>query len=551
MLNGFVPWPREFAARYRREACWRGETLGSLLRPQAELHPQRLALVSPGESWTYGALNHEADRLAAGLYALGIRKGDRVVVQLSNVPELAAVAIALFRIGAPPVFALPAHRRSEIAYLCQTAEAVAYIAPDHHMGFDFRALAAEVQPVCPALRHILVAGDAGPFTPLDRVRAEPRDLPAPKPEDVAFFLLSGGTTGMSKLIPRTHDDYSFQLRATAEAVGFDERGVYLASLPMAHNAALGCPGVLGALRSGGRAVLSPSPSPDDAFPLIQREQVTITTLMPSILTLWLETVEFFDADLSGVLMQVGGARLEPTTARQVLTKLGSRLTHWFGMAEGFLSYTRLDDPEETIINTQGRPLSPLDEVRVVEDSDVDVAPGGLGNLLVRGPYTLRGYYNAAEYNSSAFTVDGYLRTGDLVRMDPAGNMITEGRVKDIINRGGEKVSADEVEAHLMAHPAIRMAAVVPVPDALMGEKTCAFLVCASNPPSTVEVRAFLTERGVADYKIPDRLIVVERLPYTQLGKINKRELRESAAGYTDPSSHAPTPGSASSMTSST
>src|ERR1700730_2160099 len=263
--------PEEFAGRYRKAGYWRGETLGGLLREWATLPEPRTAIVEVGRRWSYAELDAKVDRVAAGFRALGIGPGNPVVVQLPNTAAFAVVSIALFRLGVPPVFALPNHRRSEVTYLCEAAEAVAYVIPDVHQGFDYRTLAADVVRSVKTVKHVLVHGDPGDFTALSDIEADPQPLPEPAPEDVAFFLLSGGTTGLPKLIPRTHDDYAYQLRATAEGLRHNEDSTYLAALPVAHNAALGCPGLLGTLRVGGKVVLPASPSPDDCFDLIEPE----------------------------------------------------------------------------------------------------------------------------------------------------------------------------------------------------------------------------------------------------------------------------------------
>src|SRR2546425_7939615 len=254
MLNGCVPWPAQDAERYRREGYWRGEALGDVLRAAVAGNEDRVALATAEQNWTFADVDARADRLASSLARIGLRPRDRVVVQLPNIPEFVVVTLALFRLGALPVFALPAHRVSEIIYICELAGATAYVVTDMHRSFDYRTLAQDVTRRV-ALKHVLVAGDAGEFTTLNDLADQPRELPAPDPADVAFFLLSGGTTGMPKLIPRTHDDYAYQLRATAEALGVGRDTVYLASLPVAHNAALGCPGLLGTLRAGGRVVM--------------------------------------------------------------------------------------------------------------------------------------------------------------------------------------------------------------------------------------------------------------------------------------------------------
>ncbi|MEY9989280.1 2,3-dihydroxybenzoate-AMP ligase [Streptomyces sp. V4I8] len=526
MLDGWVPWPEPLAEKYRAEGYWEGRPLDRLLGDSAERTPGRTALVdADGNRWTYAELDLRADRMAAGLRRLGIGSGDRVVVQLPNTDAFVVLFFALLRAGAIPVLTLPAHRESEIAHVAEVSGATAYAIPDLHDGFDHRALARALRKTVPGVEHVLVAGDAAEFTALTDLHADPVPLPVPDPGDVALLLLSGGTTGKPKLIPRTHDDYAYNVRASAEVCGFDGDTVYLVVLPTAHNFALACPGLLGTLMAGGTVALSPTPSPEDAFALIEREKVTATAVVPPIALLWLDAVEWEEADLSSLsLLQVGGSKLGAEPAARVAPALGCTLQQVFGMAEGLLNYTRLDDPPELVTGTQGRPMSPADEIRVVDADDRDVPPGESGELLTRGPYTLRGYYRAAEHNSRAFTTDGYYRTGDLVRILPSGHLVVEGRAKDQINRGGDKISAEELENHLLAHPGVHDAAVVGMPDATMGERTCAYLVPRGQAPGQRELAAFLTERGVAAYKLPDRVEVMETFPRTSVGKIDKKAL---------------------------
>ncbi|GAB2507023.1 (2,3-dihydroxybenzoyl)adenylate synthase [Nocardiopsis aegyptia] len=519
-------WSEEFAARYRERGYWTGTTLGEVLRGAAARHPARTALVDGDTRLTYAELDALANRRAAGLRRRGLAAGDNVVVQLANTAEFLVTTFALLRLGARPVYALPAHRRSEISYLVAHSGAAAYVIPDRHAGFDFRVLAGEVAD--DSVR-VLVDGDPGPYTALADVDADPVDLPEPDPSSVALFLLSGGTTGLPKLIPRTHDDYAYNLRASAEVTGMDAETVYLAALPVSHNFALACPGVLGTLYAGGTVVMAPSPSPADAFALIEREGVTVTALVPSLALLWLEAVKAVRRDLSSLrLLQVGGARLAEEPARRIRPELGCALQQVFGMAEGLLNYTRLDDPEDVVATTQGRPLCEDDEIRIVDSEGAEVAPGGIGELLTRGPYTLRGYYRAEEHNARSFTPDGFYVTGDLVRRLPTGHLVVEGRVKDVINRGGEKVPTEEVEDHLMTHPAVREAALVGVPDPMLGERSCAFLRVrdGERAPALRELTAYLRERGLADYKLPDRVEVRAEFPYTAVGKVSKKALVE-------------------------
>nr|AVR52597.1 2,3-dihydroxybenzoate-AMP ligase [Streptomyces sp. FXJ1.235] len=506
-----------------------------MLSAAAAEHADRTALVHGGTRLTHAELDRRVARTAAGFVRQGIAAGDRVVVQLPNVPEFVIVCFALFRIGAKPVFSLVSHRANEISHLVSLSGAVAYVVPGVHQGFDHTRLALDLVSEYDHLRKVFVLepgapDEAGVVVALDDVDAEPAPLPGLDPSDVAFFLLSGGTTALPKLIPRTHDDYAYQTRAAAEMLELGPDDVYLAVLPAEFNFTWGCPGVVGTLRSGGTVVLVDTPIADECFETIERERVTFTSLVPTVAQLWLEAVEWNTADLSSLkLVQIGGARLPRSVAERVTPGLGARLQQVFGMAEGLLSCTRADDSDETVLTTQGRPLSPDDEVRIVGPDGADLPPGGTGELLTRGPYTLQGYYRAPEHNARAFTEDGFYRTGDLARLTQHGDLVIEGRIKDVIIRGGDKVSAGEVEEHLLAHPAVAEVAVVPVPDPFLGERVGAYVVADGTPPELRELKEALHAAGLADYKLPDWLAIVDELPLTGLGKVDKKALAADAA----------------------
>ncbi|NJL85991.1 MAG: (2,3-dihydroxybenzoyl)adenylate synthase [Leptolyngbyaceae cyanobacterium SM1_1_3] len=520
-------WPTDYADRYRRLGYWQDQTFGQMLRQQAQRYGQRLALVGGHQRWSYGELDRRADQLAAGFKSLGIAAGDRVIVQLPNIPEFFAVFFALSRLGALPVLALPAHRQAEIQSFLTQTKAVAYVIVDRDWSFDYRELARRLHPQVESLRHVVVVGEAQEFCPLDQLYLPPMTLSKPNAEDVAFFQLSGGSTGIPKLIPRTHADYLYSVRLSTEICHLTPGSVYLVALPVSHNFPLSSPGSLGTLYAGGRVVLARHPNPDDAFALIAQEQVTITALVPPLVLIWLEATATRSQDLSSLqVLQVGGAKLSLEAARRITPTLGCQLQQVFGMAEGLVCYTRLDDPTDTVLTTQGRPLSPADEIRVVDDADQDVTPEEVGHLLTRGPYTIRGYYRAPEQNQKSFTLDGFYRTGDLVQLTPAGYVVVVGRAKDQINRGGEKISGEEVENHLLAHPAIHNAAVIALPDSFLGELICACLVVRNGAALDAEqVKGFLRDRGLADYKIPDRFVWLATLPSTGAGKVDKKALQ--------------------------
>jgi len=521
-------WPDDMAARYRAKGYWRGETFSQLLRSRAEAQPDAVAVVGMDQRWTYGELLQKAETAAAGFLALGLKPGDRVVVQLPNLPEFLSVIFGLFRARLIPVYALPAHRSTEIVHFVTRAEASAYVVADRHEGFDYRALARAVQAEVPDLRHVVVVGEAEEFASFDGFRADPAALPSDDadPSDVAFLQISGGSTGLSKLIPRTHDDYLYSVRESADISGLEPESVYLTALPAAHNFPMSSPGYLGALYVGATVVMAPSPSPDVCFPLIAREGVTITGLVPPLALLWMQAAAKKTHDLSSLqVLLVGGAKFLPEAARRVRPELGCTLQQVFGMAEGLVNYTRLDDPESLIVETQGRPISPDDEILIVDDAGAPVAEGEPGNLLTRGPYTIRAYHNEPAANARSFTEDGFYRTGDVVRRTPEGYLVVMGRATDHINRAGEKISAEEVEDHLLAHPSVFDAAVVSVPDDYLGERICAFVIPNGAAPRGVELKAWMRKRDIADFKVPDQIVFVDDFAVTAVGKVSRRELR--------------------------
>jgi salicylate---CoA ligase len=268
------------------------------------------------------------------------------------------------------------------------------------------------------------------------------------------------------------------------------------------------------------------------FAAVEREGVTVATAVPAVAQRWLaHAAEHGAGQLATLeLLQVGGARIADELARQVRPVLGATLQQVFGMAEGLLNFTRLHDPDEVICRTQGRPLSPGDEVRIVDEAGRDLPDGVPGALLTRGPYTPRGYYRAAQQNARAFTPDGWYASGDVVRRRPDGNLVVEGRDKDMINRGGEKISAEEVENLVYRLPGIAQVAAVAAADAELGERVCVFVVPVAGAQVTLAaIREGFAAAGVARYKWPERLELVAELAVTKVGKIDKKALREGLA----------------------
>ncbi|MFI8383770.1 (2,3-dihydroxybenzoyl)adenylate synthase [Pseudomonas sp. NPDC079086] len=542
-LVPFTPWPAEFAARYRQAGYWRSEPLTHLLEKQVQAQPEAIALICGERQLSYAELDVQATYLAQRLANLGFAPGDRALVQLANQSEFYIVFFALLKAGVAPVNALFSHSRLELLAYAGQVRPRLFIGSRQHPLFVDDAFLDQLQVAIPELDTLLFDGDVDPAHSLstwfEPVAAQ--HVYAPTPADqVAFFQLSGGSTGTPKLIPRTHDDYAYSVRRSVDICGFDRDTRYLCALPAAHNFALSSPGALGVFYAGGCVVLAADPGAATCFPLIARHRVSVAALVPPALSLWLQAAAGQRAELASLqLLQVGGARLPEAQARRIGSELGCRLQQVFGMAEGLVNYTRLDDDEALIYGTQGCPMSPADEVRVLDRAGNPVAVGEVGALLTRGPYTIRGYFQSPEHNAQAFDAEGFYRSGDLVRLRADGYLEVVGRIKDQINRGGEKIAAEEVENLLMAHPAITHAALVAMPDTALGEKSCAFVVSRDPALKSVALRKFLRGLGVADYKLPDRFEHLDKLPMTAVGKVDKTRLRQRIAAHLAPTESAP------------
>jgi len=537
MLKGVVPFPAEFAHRYRERGYWQDQSLAEEFKPVFERNAGRVAVVDRDRSITYAELDRLSGNLALNLLDAGLRPLDRVVVQLPNVAEFVILYFALQKIGAIPIAALAAHRHAEIRQFVELSGATACVIPERQRDFDYTEMVDRVRREVSALKHAIVLG--GPregFLSLTEMISAPARRPLAAleeiridPTDPAVFQLSGGTTGIPKLIPRTHNDYAYNSKVAAKVCAVEQDSVLLLVLPIAHNLPLACPGIQGFLMQGAKVVLGQSTRPEEMFALIQKHRVTHLKVVPALLIRLLNDPAVPRYDLSSLrIIQSGGQNLQ-TETRLLANKLipSAFVQENFGMAEGLLMFVRIGDPEAVRLVTVGRPVSPDDEVRLLDEELNQVPDGGIGEMCCRGPYTLRGYFGAPEYNAQAFTPDGFYRSGDLMRQHSSGNYIVEGRKKDLINRGGEKISAEEVENLILSHPAVKDVACIPVPDADLGERMCACVVLRDGAGlSFDELKAFLLGKEIAKYKLPERLEILADLPLSTFGKVLKKELAD-------------------------
>jgi 2,3-dihydroxybenzoate---[aryl-carrier protein] ligase len=534
MLEGVVPFPAEFAARYRQSGYWEDRPLRDVFAQVCSQHSERIAVIDGEHAFTYAELDAHATNLALNLLALGLKPLDRVVVLLPNVVEFVFLHLALQKLGCIPIMALPSHRYREIKQFVRLSGAVACVTPASLKDVDFTVLFRRVQAESETLRLGIVLGDAGPdfYALRDLIDRPATLLPAVleqitiDPTDPALFLLSGGTTGIPKLIPRTHNDYAFNSKTAVSVCDVHADDALLLVLPIGHNLPLACPGLQGFLLRGAKVIMSTRTRAADVFSLVARHHITHIHVVPALLIRWINDpiVERYDLRSLRVI-QSGGQRLQPNVRLHTERVLGCMVQENFGMAEGMLMFVRLDDPADVRLETVGRPICPDDEVRIVDEDDQEVSPGEVGELLARGPYTLRGYYGVPEYNARAFTFDGFYRSGDLMRLHPSGNYMVEGRKKDLINRGGEKISAEEIENLILAHPAVLNVACIPLPHAILGEQMCACIIPQPGASITFEeLIMFLTNEEIARHKLPECMEIMEQFPLSTFGKVSKKDL---------------------------
>jgi len=532
MLPGVVPFPPEFAQRYRARGYWQDKSLAEEFSVVFRKFQDRIALIDGERRYTYGEIDELTDNLALNLLELGLNPLDRVVPTLPNIAEFVLLYFALQKIGAIPIAALATHRFAEINQFVQLSGATACFYPERQGDFAFEPMIRRVQAANPHLNHCVSLPRLQDLIHRKaRLAADELRKVRIDPADPCIFQLSGGTTGIPKLIPRTHNDYAYNSRTAAPVCAVTGDSVLLLALPIAHNLPLACPGVQGYFFQGGKVVLSPNTRPADLFTLIQQHRVTHIKVVPALLVRMINDPSLPGFDLSSLrLIQRGGQRMQPEVRVRTRELIPSAFVQEnFGMSEGMLLFVRLDDPQEVKLDTCGRPISPDDEVKLVDDDGREVADGEVGELTCRGPYTLRGYFGVPEYNARQFTADGFYRSGDLMRRHPSGNYVVEGRKKDLINRGGEKISAEEIENLILTHPCVQNVACVPIPDPDLGERMCACLILKPGRQlALAELVEFLKDKEIAKFKLPERLYVCDDFPVSAFGKVSKKTLSELA-----------------------
>ena len=536
--TGFPKHSKEDAQKYSKYRWWLGIPLGDFIDRDADVFPDKEAVVDDRVRLTYAELRDKTNKLAVGLMRLGIKKGDTVLLQLPNWAEYVYSYFALQKIGAIPVVLISGYKQLEVGHLARLTEAKAWICPALYRRMDYTSFIGDVLEINPQLKHIIsvrAEGEARGFTEslehlIDRdlTGEDLRKLASRRPSatDVAHIIPSGGTTGMPKGIPRTHNDYVCNVEFKHKGWEMCTSDACLIVVPVGHNLAV--LQVVGSIFFAFKLVLLDSTKPEDVCGTIQKEKITYMPTVPSLVRRIIQSPEFKNYDLSSLKkISAGGEPSTPELIREVYDKLSCTYINEFGMTEGLICRTSLTDNVDTICNTVGKPTCPYNEIKIIDPDGKELPRNTDGELATKGPAIFAGYLKNPEENKKSFTKDGFFRTGDQARMDDRGYLKITGRIKDLIIRGGENISPAQVEELLCEHPGIADAAVVGMPDKELGEKVCAYVRPAPGfNPDPEEIKAFMEKNGASKLLIPERFEFIESFPMTEAGKHDKKQLKK-------------------------
>lgn len=526
--------------KYVRNGWWPATNIADVFDRSSEYFPDKVAVADDQVSLTYKELRAKADSLAAGLLRIGVKKGDCVLLQLPNWAEFMYALLAIYKVGAVMVLCNIGHKRLETTHLANVHEAVAYICPTKYRKDDFSAVMQDVAANCPALKHIISVradGEVAGFTDrLEDLMTAPLsvedllELERRKPlcTDWCHVAPSGGTTGLPKGAPRTHGQYLCNVWTLHHGWDMTINDVCLLSVPVGHNLAL--LNVVGSFVFNYQLVLLDSTRPDDIGRRIQEVKATYMPAVPSLWRRIIEAAEISHYDLSSLRkVMAGGEASLPELIRQVTSKIGATYINEFGMVEGLLCRSRLDDDIDTICESVGKPCCPWDEVKILDpQTGAEVPDGTDGELCIRGACIFPGYVKSPKVNARQFTPDGFFKTGDQARLLPGGRVKITGRIKDLIIRGGENITPSLVEDLICQCPGVFDASAIGMPDPILGERLCAYV--RRDPAANVNenaIKKFMESKGASKLLIPERFVfVTETFPLTAPGKVDKKILRK-------------------------
>lgn len=536
----------DIALRYRQDGWWADRTLCDYFDEAVQCTPSATAVVGPtGSRMTFAEVDEASRRMAANLAAHGLEQGDVISIQLPNWTEFVVVHLAATRLGAVTNPLLPIYRENELSYILGFVRSKIVVIPGTYRGWNYPRMYAGMWPSLPDLKEVFVVGDGaiGNMRPLDEL-LKPASLTPPHYEhtgdDISAIIFTSGTESKPKGVMHSHNTMLHGTRAMADLLGLTAQDVIWMPSPIAHGTGFQW-GMRLAMMLGCKLVLQDIWDPDEALRLIEAERCTFTLSATPFVSMMVNSPSVSTRDTSSLrIFGCAGAPIPRHLGVEAQQKLGCILIGMWGMSECFVaSASKPTDPEEKLWGTDGCAM-PGGELAVFDESRTRILPPGEeGELATRGPHVSLGYFNDPERTKDTFSRDGWLFSNDIAVVDAEGYIRIVGRKKDIINRGGLKVSARELEELLLQHPRIRDVAIVAVPDSRLGEKSCAFVIPADSQPLTLkELVDFLEARGLAKYKLPEFLSLVSSFPMTPSGKIQKFKLRESIVGESLPEGNA-------------
>ncbi|HCP1747666.1 medium-chain fatty-acid--CoA ligase [Escherichia coli] len=521
-------------AAYRQQGLWGDASLADYWQQTARAMPDKIAVVdNHGASYTYSALDHAASCLANWMLAKGIESGDRIAFQLPGWCEFTVIYLACLKIGAVSVPLLPSWREAELVWVLNKCQAKMFFAPTLFKQTRPVDLILPLQNQLPQLQQIVGVDKLAPATSslsLSQIIADNTPLTTAittHGDELAAVLFTSGTEGLPKGVMLTHNNILASERAYCARLNLTWQDVFMMPAPLGHATGF-LHGVTAPFLIGARSVLLDIFTPDACLALLEQQRCTCMLGATPFVYDLLNVLEKQPADLSALRFFLCGGTTIPKKVARECQQLGIKLLSVYGSTESSPhAVVNLDDPLSRFMHTDGYAAAGV-EIKVVDDARKTLPPGCEGEEASRGPNVFMGYFDEPELTARALDEEGWYYSGDLCRMDEAGYIKITGRKKDIIVRGGENISSREVEDILLQHPKIHDACVVAMPEERLGERSCAYVVLKAphHSLSLEEVVAFFSRKRVAKYKYPEHIVVIEKLPRTASGKIQKFLLRK-------------------------
>jgi cyclohexanecarboxylate-CoA ligase len=534
----------ELSAQYRQQGFWSDKTLGQHFDEIVKQYSNKKAIIYKDQKITYSQLKEQVNRIAAGLIEAGLQKGDILSVQLPNWPEVIYFFYAAIKTGIVFNSIHVPYRKREVEFILRFSNSKAMVIPEQFGGFDFPAMIQEIRPRLPNLKRVWVVGNKTPTgmssaTELLTKNWDNKELEKilatqhPDPDAPFLLMYTSGTESDPKGVVHSHNTIGSLGGSITKGLGISPDDVVFTASPFSH--AMGILlGPWAAIYWGAQMVIQEIFAPEETLRLIQEHKVTFFVGAPSHIVAMLQIPSFSQYQFSSLqAFFTGGASCPVEVVKEATSRFGCQVCCLYGMTEGVVTYTQIDDTPEVASKTVGRP-GPGFEIKIFDEDGKEVPHGITGEIVGRGPSLFLCYYKNPQATQETRSPDGWFFSGDLGYIGQDGNLRIVGRKKDMIIRGGRNIYPIEVEELMYAHPKIVEAALVGMPDHRLGERNCLFVVLQPGKEmSLVEVVDYLKEKGIAVYKLPERLEVRQELPMTPSKKIWKRFLRDEIAKALD------------------